>query len=332
LGRNNLINKKNWLGQCLLGLITFILLSGWIIGCSPRSKPDAAPIKLALLPILDTIPIYLAQESGYFTQEGINIEFIPVGSAAERDQVMVANQADGMVNDLVSVVLFNRKEAIVQAVRYMRVAKKDWPLYRIVAAKNSGIQDVNGLAGIPIGISQGSIIDYVTNQLLLANGLTEDQIKTIAVPKIPERMALLGSGQLKAATLPEPFATLAILQGAREITNDASHPEFGNSVISFRKTFLDEHPEEVKGFLRAVEKAVQDINANPEKGRSILSKYKLVSPDLAASYPVPTFPTSSIPGQTLFDNVAIWTKARGLVDHIVLYNDSVNSGFAVKPE
>jgi NitT/TauT family transport system substrate-binding protein len=327
-----MINEKTWLGRSLPILIAITLLPGMISGCSPRVTPDSTPVKLALLPILDTIPIYLAQESGYFAQEGINVEFIPVGSAAERDQVMAANQADGMVNDLVSDVLYNRKESVVEAVRYMRVATKDQPLYRIVAAKNSVIHDVNGLAGVPIGISQGSIIDYVTDQLLLAEGLTEDQIKTIAVPKIPERMALLGSGQLQAATLPEPFATLAIQQGAREITNDTSHPEYGNSVISFRKTFLDAHPGTVKGFLRAVEKAVQDINANPEKGRQILSKYKLVSPELAASYPVPTFPTSSVPDQTLFDGVATWAKERGLVDRLVPYNDSVNSGFAVKLE
>jgi NitT/TauT family transport system substrate-binding protein len=332
LAKNNWINNKTWLWQSLLILIMMPILSGLINGCSPRTTPDTTPVKLALLPILDTIPIYLAQESGYFAGEGINVDFIPVGSAAERDQVMAANQADGMVNDLVSDVLYNRKESVVQAIRYMRVATKDQPLYRIVAAKNSDIQDVKGLAGVPIGISQGSIIDYVTDQLLLAEGLNEDQIKTIAVPKIPERMALLGSGQLQAATLPEPFASLAIQQGAREITNDTTHPEYGNSVISFRKTFLDAHPNAVKGFLRAVEKSVQDINANPEKGRQILSKYKLVSPELAANYPVPTFPISSVPEQALFDGVASWVKGRGLVDRLVPYNDAVNSGFAVKPE
>jgi len=332
LTRNKLFTNITWHGRWMLVLIAVNMLIGLITGCSPRSNPNTVPVKLALLPILDTIPIYLAQEEGYFAQEGINVEFIPVGSAAERDQVMAANQADGMINDLVSVVLYNREESKVQAVRFMRVATKDQPLYRILAAKNSGIQDVKGLAGVPIGISQGSIINYVTDQLLLAEGLTEEQIKIIAVPKIPERMALLGSGEIEAATLPEPFATLAIQQGAREITNDTRHPEYGNSVISFRKTFLEDHPDTVKGFLRAVEKAVKDINSNPEKGRLILKKYKLVSPELAASYPVPTFPTSSIPGQAIFEAVASWAKERGLVDRLVSYTDSVNSGFAVKPE
>jgi NitT/TauT family transport system substrate-binding protein len=296
-----------------------------------QTAADAVSIRIAMLPILDTIPLYLAQEAGYFAAEGVNVEFIPVGSAAERDQVMAAGRADGMINDLVSVVLYNRQAVTVQVVRFMRIASRDVPLYRVVASPKSGITTVAGLAGVPIGISQGSIIDYVTDQLLQSEGLAPDQIKTIAVPKIPERMALLSSGELKAATLPEPFATLAIRNGAVLITDDTVHPEFGNSVISFHKTFLDQHPAAVQGFLRAVEKAVQDINASPEKGRPIFTKYNLVPSDLVASYPVPAFPPSSLPTQAQFDAVAQWAVAKGLVDRTVPYAGSVVDNFLVKP-
>ncbi len=300
-------------------------------GCAAKPPADTVPVRIAMLPILDTIPLYLAQEAGYFTAEGINVEFIPVGSAAERDQVMAAGRADGMINDLVSVVLYNRQAVTVQVVRFMRIATQDVPLYRVVASPKAGITTVSGLAGVPIGISQGSIIDYVTDQLLQSEGLAPDQIKTIAVPKIPERMAMLSSGGLKAATLPEPFATLAIQDGAVVITDDTVHPEFGNSVISFHKSFLDQHPAAVQGFLRAVEKAVQDINASPEKGRPIFTKYNLVPTGLAASYPVPAFPASSLPTQAQFDAVAQWAVAKGLVDRTVPYAGSVVDNFLVKP-
>jgi NitT/TauT family transport system substrate-binding protein len=227
--------------------------------------------------------------------------------------------------------LYNRQVITVQVVRFMRIASHDVPLYRVVASPKAGITSVAGLAGVPIGISQGSIIDYVTDQLLQSGGLALDQIKTIAVPKIPERMALLSSGELKAATLPEPFATLAIRNGAVVITDDTAHPEFGNSVLSFHKTFLDQHPTAVQGFLKAVEKAIQDINASPEKERPILTKYNLVPSDLAASYPVPAFPASGLPSQAQFDAVAQWAVAKGLVDQTVPYAGSVVDKFLVKP-
>jgi hypothetical protein len=51
-------------------------------------------------------------------------------------------------------------------------------------------------------------------------------------------MALLGTGEIKAATLPEPFGTIAVAGGAVIIVDDSRYPEYGNSVISFRKTLL----------------------------------------------------------------------------------------------
>jgi len=318
--------------QRLLNLLAALLIFASLASaCTSKPPTDKVTIRIVMLPILDTVPLYLAQEAGYYVAEGVSVEFIPVGSAAERDQVMAAGRADGMINDLVSVVLYNRQAITVQVVRFMRIASRDVPLYRVVAAPKAGITTVAGLAGVPIGISQGSIIDYVTDQLLQSEGLAPDQIKTIAVPKIPERMALLSSGELKAATLPEPFATLAIQNGAVVITDDRAHPEFGNSVISFHKSFLDQHSTAVQGFLRAVEKAIQDINASPEKGRPILTKYNLVPSALAASYPAPVFPASSLPTQAQFDAVAQWAVAKGLVEQVVPYAGSVVDKFLVKP-
>ncbi len=323
---------KNTLQRFLYLVVGLLISCNLFSGCVSTPAIDKTPVRIAMLPILDTIPLYLAQDAGYFADEGISVEFIPVGSAAERDQVMAAGRADGMINDLVSVVLYNRQGITVQVVRFMRVASKEVPLYRVLASAKAGIKTAADLAGVPIGISQGSIIDYVTDQLLQSEGLSPDEIKTVAVPNIPERMALLGSGELKAATLPEPFATLAIQNGAVVITDDRSHPEFGNSVISFHKTFLDQHPATVKGFLKAVERAITDINASPEKGRPILSKYKLVPPDLVAGYPVPAFPTSSLPSEAQFDSVAQWARQKGLVDRTVPYAGSVIDNFLVKPE
>jgi NitT/TauT family transport system substrate-binding protein len=317
--------------KCMAVLLVFVSLASFANGCTAKPPADKVSVRIAMLPILDTIPLYLAQDAGYFTAEGVSVEFIPVGSAAERDQVMAAGRADGMINDLVSVVLYNRQEITVQVVRFMRIATHETPLYRVVASPKAGITTVAGLAGVPIGISQGSIIDYVTDQLLQSEGLAPDQIKTIAVPKIPERMAMLSSGGLQAATLPEPFATLAIQNGAVVITDDRVHPEFGNSVISFHKSFLDQHPTAVQRFLRAVEKAVQEINASPEKGRPIFTKYNLVPSELAASYTVPTFPQSSLPTLAQFDAVAQWAVTKGLVDRIVPYAGSVVDNFLVKP-
>ncbi len=296
---------------------------------APTSAPPAEPvtIKFAVLPILDALPMYVAQQQGYFEEQGVNLEFIPVGSAAERDQVMAAEQADAMINDLVSTLFYNQDDLKIEVVRFARTATPDFPQFRILAAGNSGITNVEDLRGVEIGISEGSVIDYTTDRLLQAAGFTLDEIETVAIPDIGQRLALLNSGELKAANLPDPLASLAIQNGAIPVVDDTTRPEIGNSLISFRKAFVNDHPEAVRGFLSAVERAVEDINFDTTKWEDLLTEQKLVPAPLIGSYQIPTFPLASIPSQDQWNDVVAWAKEKGLIAEDVSYSDSVNQSF-----
>ncbi len=87
------------------------------LGCAPQAAADTTPIRFAVLPIVEGLPLYAAQDGGFFEKQGVKVEFIPAGSAAERDQLIAAGQADGMINDLLAVALFNRQSAQLQVVQ-----------------------------------------------------------------------------------------------------------------------------------------------------------------------------------------------------------------------
>ncbi len=300
----------------------------FIAACSPTAQaPEPATLKIAVLPILDALPMYVAQANGYFDSQDVKVEFIPVGSAAERDQVMAAGQADGMINDLVSTLLYNQDNTQIQIISFARTATPEFPQFRILAAKNSGINDVEDLKGIEIGISEASVIEYTTDRFLEAEGFTPLEIVTIAVPSIAVRMSLLDSGELEAANLPDPLASLAIQGGAVPIVDDSAHPEFGNSLISFRKSVIDANPEAIRGFLAAIEKAAKDINANPTEWDELLTDQKLVPAPLIGSYKIPTFPTGSVPSEAQWDDVVAWGLEKGLISQYISYDDSVTTEY-----
>jgi len=314
-----------------------IVLSLLLGACAQASPPTAAPeagettepvtLRIAILPILEALPMYVAQQNGYFEDQGVKVEFLPVSSAAERDQIMAAGQADGMIKDLVSTLFYNKDQTQIQIVRFARTATPEYPQYRILASKQSGITDVEGLKGVPIGISEGSVIAYTTDRLLEAEGLSPADIQTVAVPKISDRMSLLASGELQAANLPDPFSLLAMQSDAVLVVDDSKHPEYGNSVISFRKAIIDEHPQAVRGFLAAVEQATQEINADKDKWNNLLTEQQLVPAPLAGSYEIPTLPTASVPSDTQWADVVAWAQEKGLVTEDVSYSESVNPGF-----
>jgi NitT/TauT family transport system substrate-binding protein len=318
-------------------LISLLVVSSLVlIACSQAAPPQAemtptsagpTPIKIATLPILDNLPMYVAQQEGLFEANNVNVEFIPVGSAAERDQVIVAGQADGMINETISTLLYNKDKPQVQIVRFARTATPDTSQYTILASPQSGIKLPEELKGIEIGVSEGTIIEYITHRLLQAEGLTLDEIKTIAVPKIADRMALLASGELKAATLPDPLSLLAIQQGANIVIDDTSHPEYGYSTYAFVIPFIEQNPEAVRSFLAAIEQATTLINEDPTRWENLLTEQQLVPTPLIGSYKIPPFPTASIPSESQWQDALAWTKDNGLVENDVSYADSVNASY-----
>lgn len=296
-------------------------------GQEPGPAGSLGTLRVALLSVLDTLPIHVAQQEGLFAKHGVEVEIIPVAAAPDRDQLIAAGQADGMLNEPTSVMLFNRETPQVKIVRYGQAATADRAMFSILAAKDSGIATAADLKGVPIGISQGTVIEYLTDRLLQAEGFTGEEIEGIAVPKISDRMALLGTGELKAGMLPEPLTSLAVQGGAKVVLDDTSHPEYSFSVLSFRNPVIEENPEAIRAFLAAVEEAVGLINADPAKYSTLMADLKLVPQPISGTFTAPTFQTAGVPSEEQWNDVLAWMKEKGLLETDVAYDASVTAEF-----
>ena len=303
--------------------IVLALLS-LVIVLSACSQQTIGMLRIAVLPIIDTLPMFVAQQEGLFEKHGVNVEFIPVASAPERDQLIAAGAADGTINETLAVMLFNKEDIQMQIVRYALRPTEENGHFFILASNESGISSIDGLKGVEIGVSQGTVIEYVTERLLQADGFTTEDIKTIAVPKIPDRMALLASGELEAGVMPDPLASLVVSQGGVIVADDSNHPEYGFSVISFRKDMIEANPEAIKGFLAAIEEATGMLNAEPAKYKTLLSEQKLVPPPLLEAYQIPVFPPASVPSTDEWYDALSWLQDKGILTTDVSYLDSVN--------
>jgi NitT/TauT family transport system substrate-binding protein len=311
-----------------LALAALLLLSACAPAATPAPKEDPT-LRIGTLPILDLLPLFVADKQGYFKDQGITVTFVPAQSAAERDQLMQAGQIDGMNNDMVSTVLYNKDSVKIKVVRTAIQAAPTWSQYSVFVSKDSGLKSAADLKGVEIGISQATVIEYITYRLLVDAGLKPADIKTTNVIKIADRMQLLGSGQLKAATLPEPLATLAEQQGAVRLVPDAKDPDHSNSVISFAVQALKGKPQTVRKFLAAYEKAVGDVNADPTKWQPLLNENKIIPAGLT-TYKLPPFPKASVPTEAQFTDVQKWMKEKGLLGTDVPFANLVDASFLPK--
>ncbi len=310
-------------------LILIVLLATVLTGCAP-AKPEDTSLKIALIPVLDVIPVFIAQQNGYFAEQGIQVEGIPVKSAQERDVLIQTGQVDGMLTDLISTGLFNKESVKVKAVYTTRRSYPNAPVFRVLAGPKTDIKSPTDLKGVPIGVSQNTVIEYLTDRILEAEGLQRSDIAVVEVSAIPVRYEQLLNGNLKAATLPDPLAQAAITAGAKLVVDDSKYASESQSVLSFRLETLKAKPNTVKKFLVAWEKAVKELNAHPEKYQSVLIEQGRVPKSIENSYKMPPFPERGVPTAAEVADVVKWLREKGLVGREIPYADMVDGGFLPK--
>jgi len=295
-----------------------------LAACTPggRSK-EGTHLKMGLLPIQDTLPLYVAEQQGYFEDEGITVELVPVKGAQERDALMQAGEIDGMLADLIAVGLFNRDEAQVKVVATSLRATPESPVFRVLAAPGSDIASAQELIGVPVAISQNTIIEYITDRLLEAEGLSSDQIKVTEISAIPVRFEQLMAGQIQAATLPDPLAQGALAAGASLVVDDSKHPRYSQSVLCFAQSAVEAKSDTIEKFLKAWNRAVRDMNGNPEEFTDLLIDKGRVPESIRDTYQMPSFPEGEVPTEAEWQDVVDWLLGKGLIEHPLPYDGSV---------
>ena len=313
-----------------LGLLTATLLLALLAGpgnTNAQQSSNSQALKIALLPIMDVFPYFVAEDRGYFRDRGLNVEMVPVASGLERDQLMQSGAIDGMLNEIISTANFNRNRIQVKTVSAARKAYPRYPLFRILSSPASRPRLPAETAGISVGISRNTIIEYVTDRLLKAAGADHKSIVKKSVPVIPERYQLLMQDQLEAATLPDPLAKSALEAGAGTIIDDSAHPQFSMSVLSFSSHALEKKGASVRLFLVAWDRAAKDINRDPESFRDLLLQKIRVPKNIQQTYKIPSYPRREIPTKSQWEDVMQWMVDKGLLENPLPYGDSVTAEF-----
>jgi NitT/TauT family transport system substrate-binding protein len=288
-----------------------ILLALLLLSALPALAKD--PLRLGVLPIEDSVPLFIAQQERFFTEEKLKVELVPFQSALERDSALAAGAIDGAITDPIGAILFDQGRGRLKITSLCLGEQPQEGVFAILAAPGSALAKLEELKGVEIAVSTATIIEYVTDRLLLQHGFTEGEIKKIEVVKMPIRMQMLLSGAVKAATLPEPLASIAVGQGAKVLIDDGSGNEsLSQTVLVFRDPVLVERKADISAFFRAYARAVKAINSDPEKFRALVVDKGRIPPNLAKSYTIPHFPQPQPFPQTLYTPIIEWLAGKGL--------------------
>ena len=313
--------------RVLLAAFILTLLLTVAFGAAAQDDTDPADLptlRIAVLPVLNTLPLYVAEAENFYVEEGVNVELIPFNAARDQQVALQAGEVDGANTDLAVLALLVSGGVDLRAVRLEPIEGR---YFSIVAGADSGIETLDDLRGVPIAISQNTIIEYLTTEILRDAGFSDDEIVYEEVPQIPVRLELINTGQVAAGTLPEPLTTLAVeLQGATLVGSDEV-AAFVPTVLAFSTEVLTGQPEAIFAFLRAYERAVIALDENPEAYRDVMNANNRIPEPLHGNYPVPSFPRTVVPSPEQTALVVDWMVDIGLLQEPLAYDELITADF-----
>ena len=291
--------KKNLLVLMLMMLTVALIASG----CAKEETPQT--LKIGVMSDIGAAPYIIAKENGYFEALGLDVEITVFKSATDRDTAMQTGNLDGAMADMLTIMFYN--DAAFDA----KITSQTYGSYVMVSTPTLNKSGVEALDKIEVGISSNTVIDFVTDQIATDAGILE-KVSTVAIPQMPVRLEMLGAGELDAATLPEPLASAAVLNGGEAIMGTL---DLGlqPGIFIMTQAAIDEKSDAIEKLYEGYNQAVDYLNnTNQSDYIQLLIDQLGFPPSLAESFDFPELSKAQIADEVTFGTVQSWMKDRAL--------------------
>ncbi len=282
--------------------------------------PEAQPLTVGLMPAVDSIPLIVAEAQGYFEDEGVSVTLEVFRDQVYREAALQSGAIDATVSDLVNAI-----RSWANGADY-RVLTSTQGYFSFVTAGDSGIESMADWPDAPKAVETGllddSIINYTAQRMLAAAGLDPARVRIVPTNQIPVRMEMVVAGELEAAVLPEPVTRIATAAGAHELVT-TEVLDWTPGVVLATGRALREKPRELESLLRAYDRAVKAINADPDAFRTTVVERAAFPPPTADTMRIPEYRPATPPTEAQVADVARWMVDRGMIETPPPYGEIV---------
>jgi len=281
-------------------------------------------LTIGLMPAINSIPLIVAEHNGYFDDEGVEVTLVMFKSQMYRETALQAGEIDGTISDMI-----NAAGAVSQGfpLAVTSVSDGDFALMTAPGCRIRTLKDWNRVEGkIRTGLLENSIVYYVTERMLERKGSDPAKVELVSTLILTARLEMRLAGQLEAACLPEPVATLAEQAGAYRICDTTILPGTPG-VILFSKDSIEMKGREISAFYRAYNRAVADLNQDYERYRDVIIEKGEFPPSIRDSFTLPRFSPARVPTREETGDVVAWMLLKGLLERTLPYESVVDGRF-----
>lgn len=299
----NFMNKIVFAGIVVL----LVILGGfWFISvrvntagqfASVSGTLETTHVRVANLPVVHGLPLYVAIEKGYFKDAGLDVEVIDFQAPNQIIDSIMNGQVDmtSPSGALGITGIANAKNPGKLKVYAVSGGTSGNTGANLIVPVGSKLSSVNELRGKKLGILAGTIQwRTITREILEKNGLDMDKDVTIVELVPPVQVQALSSGQVDALLALEPIPTVAVGKGLAKIliadptvTYIADPSWLGAGIVNAE--FARKNPQTTKVVIATIERAMDEIKNNPNAYRQYLKVHTQLTDDIISKIPIVSF-------------------------------------------
>ena len=129
----------------ILGLAMTLAITTTMVACGTQDKKDEETqlqtIRLGVMGSIDSVPLVIAKENGYFEEVGVDLNLQIFKAAKDRDAALQAGELDGVLADEVAISIYQNSGID------MRITGTTNGWFTLVAGKDSGVNSIEDLKG-----------------------------------------------------------------------------------------------------------------------------------------------------------------------------------------
>lgn len=258
--------KKTGIGAVLVAALA-------LAGCStpapaPESEGSAelTTVRIGYIPgAHDVAQLFIAEEAGYFAEEGIDLEVTAFQTGISLSQALTGGSLDVGVMGAVIANFPAKGQGKLFLLNNQQV-----DIHQIWAAPGSGIESVEDLRGKTIATTTGTAADLVLQVALDEAGLSRDDVEVVNLD-MPSVVNTFVTGGVQAASLWAPFDG-SVEENLPDATLIATAADLGSPISGgwvAGNEYFDANPDIIDGIVRAWQKANADLVADPEASAQI---------------------------------------------------------------
>lgn len=307
------------------GLISLLALG--LASCGPGTANAPAgldPVRVAVVPYLTLAPVFIARAEGYFTDAGLDVEFVRLA----RNQEIMAALATGQVDVSAGMLTVNEMALALQGARVRLVAAmgefaSDACTFGAIIARrgmveSGALQDPARLRTLTLDSTALIPFDYWVDEVLAPLGLTTDDLETVDLPSSAAVAAMVdGSIDLTIDTEPNLSLLLASGEAAVWVPIEQIAPGYVLSMLVYGPTLLDERPGVGERFATAVLRGIRQFRkGKTPRNLEIVAGDLGLEPAVAERLCWPPMRADGRIDPAVFRGYEEWSVAHGLIDRV----------------